>query len=191
VTRGRLWPRPMSLRHLLNLAGALTLSRLFIAAAMPFVIAAGWGLPVYLFALLTDVVDGWVARRTGTASAAGAAFDGWVDKTLHVNLAWTLAVDDRMPDVWMLLWFSREIIQVVMHPVLMHRFRTGAGPAPQTSLLGRVTAVLLAICVVMVMLGLDATLSSFLTGLMGAAAGLQYGWVHLGVRGRNHTATPG
>ncbi len=169
----------MSLRHLWNLAGALTLLRLLIAAAMPFVLRAGWGLPVYLFALLTDVADGWVARRTGTASAAGAAFDGWVDKTLHVNLAWSLAVADRMPDAWMLAWFSRELIQVVMHPVLMHRFRTGEGPPPRTSMLGRITAIALAIAVVLVMLGHDATIPTVVTGVAGTAAGLHYGWIHL------------
>lgn len=172
----------MSLRHLWNLAGALTLLRLLIAAAMPFVVPTPYVLGVYGFALLTDVVDGWVARRTGTASAAGAAFDGWVDKTLHVNLAWSLAVADKMPDVWMLAWFSREIIQVVMHPVLMHRFRTGKGPAPRTSLLGRATAVLLAVCVVLVILGIDATIPTILTGIAGAAAGLHYGWIHLTFR---------
>jgi hypothetical protein len=169
----------MSLRQLWNLAGALTFLRLLIAAAMPFALRAGWGIPVYAFALATDIVDGWVARRTGTASAAGAAFDGWVDKTLHVNLAWSLAVADRMPDAWMLLWFSRELIQVAMHPILMHRFRLGTGPPPRTSLLGRITAVLLSLCVVMVILGHDATVPSALTGIAGAAAGLHYGWIHL------------
>lgn len=177
----------MSLRHLWNLAGALTFLRLLLAAAMPFCLDAGWALPVYLFALLTDVVDGWVARRTGTASAAGAAFDGWVDKTLHVNLAWSMAVADLMPDEWMLAWFARELLQVVMHPVLMHRFRTGRGPAPKTSLLGRVTAVTLAVSIVLVLLGFDATVPTVLTGLAGTAAGLHYAWIHLFVGGDGHT----
>lgn len=169
----------MQLRQLYNVAGALTFSRLLLAAAMPFVVPTPWGLWVYLFALLTDVVDGAVARRTGTASAAGAAFDGWVDKTLHVNLGWTLAVLDRMPDWWMLAWFSRELIQVVMHPVLMHNFRTGRGPAPRTSLLGRITAILLAVSTVTVLCDGDALVPTVLTGAFGTAAGLHYGWIHL------------
>lgn len=169
----------MSLRQLCNLAGALTFLRLLLAAGMPFFLRAGWALPVYLFALLTDVVDGWVARRTGTTSAAGAAFDGWVDKTLHVNLAWSMAIADLMPDAWMLAWFSRELIQVLLHPVLMHRFRTGQGPPPRTSLLGRVTAVTLAISVCLVLLGIDAAIPTAATGVAGAAAGLLYARVHL------------
>ncbi len=171
-------------RHLCNVAGALTFSRLLLAASMPFVITTPWGIWVYLLALLTDVVDGAVARRTGTASAAGAAFDGWVDKVLHVNLGWSLAVADRIPDVWMLAWFSRELIQVLLHPILMHAFRTGRGVAPRTSLLGRITAVLLALCVLTVLLGGNALVPTVLTGATGAAAGLQYAWIHLPRRPR-------
>ena len=169
----------MSLRQLWNLAGALTLLRLALAAAMPFALRAGWALPVYLFALGTDVADGWTARRTGPASAAGAAFDGWVDKTLHVNLGWAMAVEDRMPDVYLLAWFAREILQVLMHPVLMHRFRRGEGPAPRTSLLGRITATSLAISVVLELVGAESLLPTVVTGVAGTAAGLHYGWIHL------------
>lgn len=169
----------MRLTDLLNLAGALTASRLLFAAIMPFVLAGRWGLAFYLAAIATDVVDGMVARRTGTASATGAAFDGWVDKTLHVNLAWSLAVADRIPDWWMLAWFSRELVQVVMHPVLMRRFRLGEGRAPQTSLLGRITAVLLFVAVVGTLLGQDMVLVTVVTGVSGFAAGVHYGWLHL------------
>jgi CDP-diacylglycerol--glycerol-3-phosphate 3-phosphatidyltransferase len=169
----------MRLQDLYNAAGALTASRLAFAALMPFVLPGRWGLLFYLLAIATDVVDGMVARRTGTASSAGAAFDGWVDKTLHVNLAWSLAVADRIPDWWMLAWFSREIVQVVMHPVLMRRFRLGEGRAPQTSLLGRVTAVTLFAAVVLTLLGYDAFVLTVVTGVFGFAAGVHYGWLHL------------
>ena len=38
-------------------------------------------------ALALDLVDGWVARRTGTASALGARFDGEVDAFLILALS--------------------------------------------------------------------------------------------------------
>ena len=52
-------------------------------------------------ALVLDAADGWVARRTGTASALGARFDGEVDAFLILALsvyvapiygAWVLAI---------------------------------------------------------------------------------------------------
>ncbi len=172
----------MRVRELFNAAGALPGSRLLIAAAMPWLLHADLGLAAYLVALATDVADGAVARRTGTASASGAAWDAWVDKALHVNLAWSLAVDDVIPDLWMLAWFGREILQCAMIPLVIHRFRLEQGPPPRTSILGRATAILLALSVVRVLLGWDARVATALTAVAGVGAGLQYGWTHLRYR---------
>lgn len=60
------------------------------ALALP---AVAWGaLALALLALALDGVDGWLARRTGTASAFGARFDMEVDAALVLVLAlmvWT------------------------------------------------------------------------------------------------------
>jgi phosphatidylglycerophosphate synthase len=54
-----------------------------------------------IIALALDLVDGWVARRTGTATELGARFDGEVDAFLILALsvyvaptygAWVLAI---------------------------------------------------------------------------------------------------
>lgn len=172
----------MHVRDVCNAAGFVTLLRLPVAVAAPFLADGPWLLPAYAFALLTDVVDGPIARRTGTASPAGAALDGWLDKILHVNLAWSLAVADRIPDVWMLAWFSREILQAALIPVLIHRFRVERGPRPRTSLWGRATAISLAAAVVFVLLGRNATILTTLTGVLGTIAGLDYAIRHLPTR---------
>lgn len=138
-----------------------------------------WILPVYLLALATDVADGAIARRNGTACRAGAAFDAWIDKILHVNLAWSLAVADRIPDVWMLAWFSREFVQLPLFFVLIHRVRTGDSMEPRTSVLGRITAFALAGSAICVLVGVDATAPTVLTGLAGSLAGLHYWALHL------------
>lgn len=169
----------MRLRDLYNLAGILTGLRLLIAAIVPFFVHGPWLFWLYVFALFTDVIDGVVARRMGHASRAGAAWDGWVDKTLHVNLAWSLCVADRIPDWWMLLWFSRELIQGPLVPVLVHRFRVADGPRPRTSLVGRATSILLAIAVLMALRGFDATTPTIGVGVLGTLAGLGYARRHL------------
>ena len=68
-------------------------------------------------ALALDAVDGWVARRTGTATALGARFDGEVDAFLILALsvyvapaygAWVLAIGAArylfMVGEWLLPW---------------------------------------------------------------------------------------
>ena len=68
-------------------------------------------------ALALDAVDGWMARRTGTASALGARFDGEVDAFLILALsvylapaygAWVLAIGAArylfLAGEWLLPW---------------------------------------------------------------------------------------
>jgi phosphatidylglycerophosphate synthase len=73
-------------------------------------------------ALALDAVDGWVARRTGTASAAGARFDGEVDAFLILALsvyvaptygAWVLAIGAAryvfLAGEWLLPWMRAPL----------------------------------------------------------------------------------
>lgn len=170
--------RPMRFADLRTAASLVTAARLGVAAAAPFWAPWPGAWAIYLLAVGSDVLDGAIARRTGTASRAGAAFDAWVDKILHVNLGWSLAVADRIPDAWMLAWCARELIQGPLVPVLIHRFRVGHTAPNTTSLLGRATAVLLAVSVLTVLLGGDATVTTGLTGLAGSGAGLAYAFRH-------------
>ena len=73
-------------------------------------------------ALALDAVDGWVARRTGTASALGARFDGEVDAFLILVLsvyvarsagAWVLAIGAAryvfLAAGWLLPWMRAPL----------------------------------------------------------------------------------
>jgi phosphatidylglycerophosphate synthase len=73
-------------------------------------------------ALALDAVDGWVARRTGTASALGARFDGEVDAFLILALsvyvapaagAWVLAIGAArylfLGCEWLLPWMRAPL----------------------------------------------------------------------------------
>jgi phosphatidylglycerophosphate synthase len=73
-------------------------------------------------ALALDAVDGWVARRTGTASALGARFDGEIDAFLILALsvyvapacgAWVLAIGAArylfLAGEWLLPWMRAPL----------------------------------------------------------------------------------
>ena len=73
-------------------------------------------------ALALDVVDGWVARRTGTETAFGARFDGEVDAFLILALsvyvapiygAWVLAIGAArylfLAGEWLLPWMRAPL----------------------------------------------------------------------------------
>ena len=73
----------------LKLANLVTLSRGLLIVPVLALLLLGhprWALAVYLVACATDLVDGWLARRMGQASAFGAQLDAGVDNVFSVAI---------------------------------------------------------------------------------------------------------
>lgn len=177
-------PIALRLSDLANLSGALTLLRLPLAIGFPFVATEPmWALVVYAVAVISDALDGVVARWMGTVSETGAFADGWLDKIFHVQAAWSLAVFEVIPAWWMVLWFSREVVQVVSVPWYVRRYLRGERPPVQSIPLGKVTSILLAGAFVATLVGAPV-LSGWLTvgcGVTGVIVGGMYLWRIWGV----------
>ena len=174
-------------RELRNPAGALTFSRLLIAIAFPFLThSPSLALCAYAVAIATDMADGAVARRMGQDSHTGAVLDGWVDKILHINGAWSMSLHGYMPGWWMWLWFSREIIQWAMVMTIVGDFTNGTVRAQTTSVWGRGTAVFLFGSFVATLIGAASVAwpLTVVTGVLGTVTGLHYLRRHLDDRGR-------
>ena len=159
----------MTLSQLVSMASALSALRLVLAGLLPLFPRELW-VVVYAVAVLTDVLDGPLARRTGVACAAGATLDAWADKALNVNTAWALVLSDVIPSWWLLLWFVREIIQLPMVFIFAHRWRTGVG-TPATRPLGQLATISLAVTIVLALVGIPSLWATLLVGALGLAAG--------------------
>jgi len=145
----------LRLQDLTNLAGAVTGTRLLIALVFPFLTAnPSVALGAYLFAILTDIADGVIARRLKQDSHTGAFLDGWVDKILHINGAWSMTLHGYMPAWWMWMWFSREVIQWGMAMTTVGDFRKGHVRVQETSTWGRLTATFLFFAFTTTLLGM-------------------------------------
>jgi CDP-diacylglycerol--glycerol-3-phosphate 3-phosphatidyltransferase len=90
-----------------RLPDAVSLSRPFWGAACGVAVAtgeAGIAGGLYLLGYLSDVLDGWLARRLGVASAAGTRIDGIADELFHLlvglGLLWYAVT---APAWWVLL----------------------------------------------------------------------------------------
>jgi cardiolipin synthase len=97
-------------RDLASVPGLLSLSRLPLAAAFPFVL----GRPVLALAVLaasglSDVLDGWVARRFGQVTPTGAALDPITDKLFVTTVAASLVVGGYLSLLDVVLLSTREI----------------------------------------------------------------------------------
>ncbi|MCB9794982.1 MAG: CDP-alcohol phosphatidyltransferase family protein [Alphaproteobacteria bacterium] len=169
--------RRLRFSDLFNAAGALTLARIPLAVASslvkhdPLLLAGTLGLFI-----LTDVLDGPVARRTGTSSRAGAVADGWADKIFMVNFAWCLELAGHVPLVYLLPWFIREILQAVSIPAVALRYAMAEAPEPQATMSGRVCTVSVTLAMLLALVGAPLARDAFtlLGGLTGLQAGLSY-----------------
>ena len=87
----------------MSLPDTLTLARL----PATFLIAGGilvgspsialWTFALYILAALTDLADGWLARRLGTTSTFGAFMDALVDKVFVLGIWCALLTAGQLP----------------------------------------------------------------------------------------------
>ena len=61
-----------------------------------------WALALLAYAGVTDLVDGYIARRWGLQTVVGTVIDPMADKTLMTVLTVCLAVKGGLPGEWRL-----------------------------------------------------------------------------------------
>ena len=92
-------------------ANAVTLSRGLLIAPIFGLLLAGRttaALAVYLIAALTDLVDGWLARRQGQSSAFGAQLDAVIDNFFSVAILGFLAM--AYPELVSRQWLACAVL---------------------------------------------------------------------------------
>jgi phosphatidylglycerophosphate synthase len=116
-----------------------------LAGCFPLVVdRPGVALGLLMTAALTDVLDGWIARRYGMATATGAALDPVTDKLFVLTVAITLIVTGRISLGAVLLLSTRELgeLPLVVWFVLNPRARAAHGDYPQANPAGKAATVL-------------------------------------------------
>lgn len=94
----------------MRVPGLLSLSRLPLAAAFPLTLGRpGWGIGVLVAAGVTDLLDGWYARRFHEETRTGAALDGITDKVFVLVVVGSLAAYGSMTVLEVLLLATREL----------------------------------------------------------------------------------
>jgi phosphatidylglycerophosphate synthase len=105
---------PLRLSDVFSIPGFVSLLRIPLAAAFPFALRIGpaAGLAVLIAAGATDVLDGWIARRAGRATATGALLDPTMDKVFVLTVAVTLFLGRRLPFASFLLLGARDLLEL-------------------------------------------------------------------------------
>ena len=110
-----------------NLANAFTMLRaLLVPVIAALVFADGdearwWAFGVFVFAALTDSIDGWVARRLIGITRFGQLADPLADKLLIIGSLAVLAVNQELPWWAVVIIVVREFLVTVQRTVLVRR----------------------------------------------------------------------
>src|SRR5687767_2677043 len=103
-------PAGWSARDLIRVPGLLSLSRLPLAAVFPLTVGhPWWSLGVLAAAGISDLLDGWYARRFHQVSVTGAALDGFTDKVFIIAVVISLLVSGSLSPVETLLLGTRDM----------------------------------------------------------------------------------
>lgn len=92
----------------INLPNALTLLRIFLVPFLVVVLLTKFdgretvGLVIFLTAVTTDVLDGWLARRRGEITTLGTLLDPIADKLL-ISAAFISLVELGLAPAWMVV----------------------------------------------------------------------------------------
>lgn len=183
-------PEPLSVDELKGLApdppspfnvpNFVTFLRALLVPVILWLLAAGdqysrwWVFGIFLFAALTDSIDGWVARRWHGVTEWGQLADPIADKLLIIGSLASLALVGELPWWAVVVIVVREVAVTVMRVMLVQ----GRGLVLPASVLGKVKTVVQVVAVLaFLMPGVPPPLRTGLLWLAVAAtvvSGLSY-----------------
>src|SRR5262249_40951201 len=109
----RVWQ--MSSRRSLSIPNLITVARILMVPVIVWAIAADQmtiAFAVFLLAGLSDLIDGFLAKRFGMATELGAYLDPLADKAMIVSIYIALGIADVIPRWLVILVVSRDIMIV-------------------------------------------------------------------------------
>ncbi|KAG8623522.1 hypothetical protein KVT40_008498 [Elsinoe batatas] len=124
-------PGITSHENIYNVPNFLTLTRLVAAPAVGYLIVQGdlkWALGLFFYAGVTDLIDGWMARKYKLQTVVGSVIDPMADKLLMTVMTITLAAQGLMPAYLATLILGRDVTLAVA--AIYYRF--ASLPAPKT-----------------------------------------------------------
>lgn len=166
------------LADLTLLPNVLSALRLPLAVVFPFVAGnVQAALAVLVAAALTDVFDGWLARRMGQVTAVGAVVDPIADKVFALTVVITLLVRHEMPPWGLPALLSREILEapLVVWVLINRSFRGARKAAAQANIPGKLATTVQFVAVLSAIAApylLDACLVA--AAFSGVLAGVSY-----------------
>lgn len=102
---------------------------------------------IYGVASLTDVLDGYIARKYNKTSALGRLLDPMADKIMTFSVLLCVTIDGIIPLWALIFFFVKESLMAIGGFILRHKL----SDLPQSNLFGKIsTVVFFAVCVILI-----------------------------------------
>jgi CDP-diacylglycerol--glycerol-3-phosphate 3-phosphatidyltransferase/cardiolipin synthase len=175
-------------RSLLALPNIISATRVPLALLVPFTKQKESTLAIVCTAAVTDLLDGYAARKLGQTSAVGATIDGFADKAFGVTLLATLVARGVLSRASALLLATRELIELplAIRVLVSDDARMGPGFDRGSNEWGKIATTLeLGAVVASIARWRIAKPLVLAAGIAGAVAGISY-WLRELRRERRH-----
>lgn len=107
------FPRMVLRASLRSIPNVVSLSRLVLAAAFVMNHDVNARIGIVLAAAVTDMLDGWLARRAGLTSRFGALIDPFADRVFVLVAVATFVYEGTMSTVEYFVMISRDLMTAV------------------------------------------------------------------------------
>ncbi len=158
--------------------GLLSLLRVPLAVAFPFAVARpSWALVVLVLAGVSDVLDGWFARKFGQATPTGAALDPITDKIFVTSVVFTLFAHGWLSLLGVVLLSVREIgeLPLVIWFAVSRAARRARASEAKANVPGKIaTAFQFASVAIALMHGPFLEVALIVTAIAGGLAAISY-----------------
>ena len=165
-------------RDAVNLPSLISWARVPLALSFPLVQGdPRWALAILVTAGISDVLDGYLARRFGWVTPMGAAIDPITDKVFVLTVVVTLIVVHALPLSSVILLSTREIGEapLVACYALSRRMRRGRVRAPMANVTGKLATVAQFVTVLLAIVRSPfTTVMLWVTAIAGLLAAIHY-----------------
>ncbi|WP_039764356.1 CDP-diacylglycerol--glycerol-3-phosphate 3-phosphatidyltransferase [Caldicellulosiruptor sp. DIB 104C] len=144
----------------MNLPNVLTILRFFLiplfvlvffsSVKYNYLIAIG----VFLLSGLTDVLDGFIARRYNMVTEFGKLFDPLADKLMILTVLWCLAYKGYVPSIVFYIILFKELFMIVGSVILYGKIKI----VVSANIYGKIATVLFYIAIISLLLKMKISL---------------------------------
>lgn len=146
--------------YLLNLPNTLTVIRFFLIPLFIFVFFSHLkfnyiiAIVIFLLSGITDILDGYIARKYNMVTKFGKLFDPFADKLMIIGVLWCLETKKFIPSIILYIVLLKELVMIVGSLFLYRRINL----VVSSNIYGKISTFLFYVAIILLLLKIRISL---------------------------------